>query len=182
MLNSVGTIYFDAPFRGVGRRFRPRHLHADVLERNFPPDLFDYAFMTVRNPVRRLISEYRYQCRKPGLHWQKLLGFDQWFAVSSARARFHADYRENHFRLQTEFRCFGCEVFRIEDGLDRVASRIAEIASLPDAPDVERLNTAPGHRVRVSLRSFQRILDVYSDDFEAFGYSADPSDYSDVLA
>jgi len=39
------------------RRCSPQHMHAALLEALFDPDMFDYVFMTVRHPVRRLLSK-----------------------------------------------------------------------------------------------------------------------------
>jgi hypothetical protein len=37
----------------------PQHLHAEQLHAIFHVNRFTYSFMTVRNPIDRLVSEYR---------------------------------------------------------------------------------------------------------------------------
>jgi len=41
-----------------------RHFHGELLTDLFADMLFDWAFMVVRHPLKRLLSQYRYQTRK----------------------------------------------------------------------------------------------------------------------
>ena len=181
LLGGLGEVRFDDRVR-LGRHWiHPRHLTATSLEKIFVKEMFDYSFMMVRNPVERLLSEFRYQSRKAFPRWQLFLGFDRWLAWSLKRAARHPGYRQNHFRRQVEFRAFECDVFRIEDGLAPLVQKLnAEIdAKLPEEP--EHLNPSPRRDLRMSLQSLDLILTTYADDFTAFGYPEDPDHYQHVL-
>jgi len=127
--------------------------------------------MIVRDPVEKLLSEYRYQRKKRGLHWQNFLGFDAWLRVSLFIADHNPEYRENHFRPQSDFEVFDCEVFRIEDGFEQLAIRLKEITGLKEVPDVPIHNQSRSEQIRPSAASLKCIASRYKNDFERFGYS-----------
>ncbi|MEL6946130.1 MAG: sulfotransferase family 2 domain-containing protein [Pseudomonadota bacterium] len=186
MLRGFGDPRFDMPMQMYGRGLRPRHLHGEALEKIFAPAMVDYAFMVVRSPVERMVSEYRYQARKGGFRWQRALGFDRWLSFCLARAQANPWFRENHFRPQVEFECFDCSVFKIEDGMARVAQALADATGLDVPPTVEQLNatkrgSVESLSVRMSKQSFQRICERYQSDMELYRYSSDPADYARYL-
>lgn len=180
MLESVGEKLFDERI-DLGRvGFRPRHLHGEILNRIFLPTMIDHAFLVVRNPVARMVSEYRYQSRRGGLRWQRLLHFDAWLSVSLSMAGRRPEYRENHFRPQVEYLCFGAEVHRMEDGLARIPARLSAVTCLAEMPEIPARNvTRKDRSVRMSKRSLSRILDRYAEDFERFGYTRDANAYDE---
>jgi Sulfotransferase family len=181
MLGALGEKRFDARMR-IGRHWvRPRHMARDALEQVFFPEMFDYAFMFVRNPVHRVLSEYRYQSRKSFPRWQAIMGFDRWLAHSLRQAAKDPCYRESHFRPQSDFRVFDCEVFRIEEGLDPLVARLSEVTGAAIPADARHLNRTEAQRITMSRDSLGAILRTYAEDFRAFGYPAGESDYQDLI-
>lgn len=175
-LRRHGEERFDRKMSVYGKTFRPRHLAADVLQQIYFAGMFDYAFAVVRHPTSRIISEFTYQGRKSTPRWQKMLGFDRWLKLSLGRAARDPSYRENHFRPQTDFLAFDCEVFRMEDGMDRVAARLIEVMGLTGEAAMPKLNTSR-KRTAFGLTADQsdRIASAYASDFEAFGYDTAPA-------
>ena len=92
-------------------RCSPQHMHASLLEEILNMNSFDYIFTVVRNPVDRIISEYKWSIR----HDSAQYGFDRWY--EEARKNFHSNnfYFDNHMRPMNEFITKECEVFRFED-------------------------------------------------------------------
>ncbi|MBV1903028.1 MAG: sulfotransferase family protein [Marinosulfonomonas sp.] len=170
-LSRHGAVIFDESMTIYQKKFRPRHLHAEHLKQIYLPDMFDYVFMVVRNPVEKLVSEYRYQRRKSGLHWQSATNFQSWLRYSLWRSSNSPSYRENHFRPQSEFACFNCEIFKLEDGHGQLTKRLAEIAGILPAETVDQLNKSPRKDYLISKQSIDIIHNRYSDDFNNFGYS-----------
>ena len=161
----------DGKLRLYGKTFRPRHLHGELLEQMLHPGMIDYAFMVVRHPVARMVSEYVYQ-RRPatsGLRWQRITSFDTWLDYSFWRSSVDASYWENHFRPQSSFECFGCEVFRLEDGLDTISRRLSEVTGLPIGA-APRLNGQPGQRLDPGGRARAKIAQRYGADLDRYGY------------
>lgn len=162
---------FDKKISLYGRPIRPRHLHAAVLEQIYFGGMFDYVFTVARNPFSRIISEYSYQTRKAGPRWQRLIGFDGWLRLSLTRASRNPSYRENHFRPQSDFPAFDCEVFRIEDGLDALSRSLAEKVGLKSSKYIQWLNVSENRKsIQFSDAQTKLILDHYKSDFETFGY------------
>ncbi|WBL31701.1 sulfotransferase family 2 domain-containing protein [Sinirhodobacter sp. HNIBRBA609] len=180
----TGGMAMDAAFNAFGamkldevanpeQRNRMRHLHAAEIDALFDLSHFDYVFAVVRNPIERMLSEYRYQCRKPGLHLAPALGFDHWLQYSLFRRSLDKGYRDNHFRPQSEFIVPGCEIFRYEEGLERPLARIKEMTGHDLSSGLSVRNISPRRDVVPSPASLARIARAYSSDFDAFGYSMD---------
>lgn len=161
----------DAKFRLSGKTFRPRHLHGELMEQMLHPGMIDFAFMVVRNPLSRMVSEYFYQRRAgvAGLRWQRFVGFEDWLQYSLWRSATDPGYWENHFRPQSEFECFGCEVFRLEDGMAAVSRRLGEVTG-QKVDEVPVLNSQPRRPFALSARARHRIFVRYGSDFERFAY------------
>lgn len=172
LLGRYSAPRLDGKLRLYGKTFRPRHLHGELLEQILHPGMVDYAFMVVRDPAARMISEYFYQ-RRPGtsgLRWQRLTSFGAWLDYSLWRSANDPGYWENHFRPQSSFRCFDCEVFRLEDGLAAMTARLSVVTGLP-IEDIPTLNRHPKAHLVPGSRARSRILERYKADFDRFGYS-----------
>ncbi len=172
VLQAAGAMRFDAPL-GAGRRsrFQPRHATADTVAQVFDPDWFDYAFLIVRDPVQRAISEYRYQRRKAGLHLARVLGFDQWLNISLGRAKNTPGFRDNHFRPQVDYLWPGSQVFRYEDGLALPLRALSALTGLDLVSGLSVKNPSPSLQIAPSAQSRAALQTAYRRDFEEFGYS-----------
>ena len=174
-IGTFGAAVFEERITFSGHTFGPRHQPAAVLEKVYFPEMIDYAFMIVRHPVARLVSEYLYQRRRGLVQFSRLrmFGFDIWLRYAMNRTRSDPDWRVGHFRPQTVYECFGCEVFRYEDGLDRAMRRISSVTGV-DLPDTPRhTNVSPQRLVHISQSSLDLIADRYAGDFERFGYQVE---------
>jgi hypothetical protein len=145
-----------------------QHFHADLLESMFPAGFFDYAFMVVRHPLQRLISEYGHSRNLRRV--DSRLPFNIWAELALTTARLAPGVSNNHFRPQAEFRCFGAEVFKFEDGIGSIVDALASRLGLPElsgAPHEKRSSMkSPG----VSARVCNRVAAAYDADFRTFGY------------
>ncbi|MFC3087819.1 sulfotransferase family 2 domain-containing protein [Tabrizicola soli] len=171
-LGKAGPAVFEERIPVRGGVFGPRHQPAAVLNRVFLPEMIDYAFMVVRHPVARLVSEYRYQRRSGLVQFSRLrmFGFNAWLRYALHRLRSDPDWRVGHFRPQVDYECFRCEVFRYEDGLERVMRRLAEVTDT-DLPQVTApRNVSIQRPVSVSRHSLSLIAEAYASDFRRFDY------------
>jgi hypothetical protein len=171
LLSQYSEARLDAKLRIYGKTFRPRHLHGELLEQMIHPGMIDYAFMVVRHPLARMFSEYHYQ-RRPGtagIRWQRLTGFEAWLDYSLWRSSLDPGYWENHFRPQSSFECFDCEVFRLEDGLDAMSHRLSEVTGQPigTAPT---LNSHPRSHPVLGRSIRAKISRRYGPDLYRYGY------------
>jgi len=136
----------------------------------------DHVFTVVRDPVARMVSEYRYQRsgRLTGPVGRPLrgLGFSSWLRLMFALADRNPYTHDNHFRPQVDFvPNAGVTVFRLEDGLDPVLRWLCDRAGEP-APGVSPhdLKAVGGIRALPSPEDRVLILGRYRGDCLRFGY------------
>lgn len=173
-LGSFGPAVFEERISFRGGTFGPRHQPASVLKSVYFPEMIDYAFMVVRHPVARLVSEYRYQRRHGTFQLSRLrmFGFDAWLRYALFRLKSDPDWRVGHFRPQVQYECFGCEIFRYEDGLEKVAQRLSSLTGTTISDTPPPTNVSIPRAVRVSQASLEQIVQHYAADFDRFGYAA----------
>lgn len=153
----------------------PQHLvWADA--QNALPRAPDAVFALVRDPVARMVSEYRYQRRhRRGTRAGRALAylpFSLWLRLMLAMARQNPHCFDNHFRPQSDFVPTGAQVFRLEDGLE------APLAWLGVMGRAEFL-TKPPHQLKsgegpvtVTPADAALIGTVFARDYTRFGYSS----------
>lgn len=156
----------------------PQHFHGELLEHLYGSDRagspFDYVFMTVRDPMRRIVSEYYY--RREFWAWpRRRLGrpaLNTWVRRSLRRAARDPYLFDNHLRPQHEFLSLGAEVFRIEDGLEPVRRRLDAVLGLTGelGPRLKTSAASGGGGEVLSESSRQLVSRFYARDFAEFGY------------
>ncbi|NND20998.1 MAG: sulfotransferase family 2 domain-containing protein [Silicimonas sp.] len=154
----------------------PQHLHRGAATAVIPPGFCDRAFTILRDPVARMVSEYRYRAarwhdnRGPNgaqvIEWHdggSFEGdFDAWVAAVLRDWARDPRLYDNHIRPQSDYWWPGLSTFLFEDGLGRVFDWIDETCHLSHEP---RIHENPGARVSVrmsddterAIRSFYRI-------------------------
>jgi hypothetical protein len=167
---------FDGRVANPDFRCPPQHFHLALLKQLVPFDMFDCTFTVVRNPFKRLASEYRMRNRHRFLNGQDIPDFEAWVADIFGKYAEDPWVANNHIRPQTEFVDDTVRVFRFEDGLVPIVENVCRDLSLEVPPDM----TLP-HRqksvdipVALSARSTRMVLDFYEKDFRMFDYPAQP--------
>lgn len=143
-----------------------------------PPDM---VFGVVRDPVKRLISEYRFQIHyRPKLRWLTRLGFSAWLAAMLRAARRDPYICDNHIRPQTDFLPSEAKVFRLEEGLSALPGWVADQVGPPAVGlEMHHSQKAPEEQARPivpSRRALKAIKTFYAVDYARFGYA--PPDVS----
>lgn len=158
------------------RRCSPQHMHGEMLELMFHLDRFDLIFMVVRDPLARFRSEYGMRHREDLRVDSDLV--DAWAEKAFRRYQTNPFRHDNHLRPQSQFLVPGAVVYKLEDGLDRMASDLRDRFGLEldlDAPVPRRLDRVrhsgiPSELVQVSTETEKRVRDFYEDDYTQFGY------------
>jgi len=145
-----------------------QHFHGALLEAMFAPGFFDYAFMIVRDPLDRMTSEYRHSLKLGRIDTR--LAFDSWLRLSLAIARAAPNLRNNHYRPQADFICFGAEVFKFEQGVGQIMAQVAERLGVAPPASVPHERRSQGPEIAVSAASRERIRKAYAGDYAKFGY------------
>lgn len=157
------------------RRCSPQHLHAELLRATLRLNRFDVIFMTTREPMARFKSEYAMRNKEnlePGN--QRV---EEWTATALKKYMSDPFVHDNHLRPQAEFYLPGCNVYRLEDGLESlVADLNAKFdlnlsTEIPRSMDREKRSGHSSTDVVVPDMVEQRVREFYHDDFAKFGYA-----------
>lgn len=145
-----------------------QHFHADLLAGMFAPDFFDYTFMIVRHPLERLKSEYRHSRALGRLDTR--LNFEHWVRLMFGLTTLAPNLRNNHFRPQSQFKCFNAEVFKLEDGMEHILASVCSRLGIPAPEKIphERKMTDCAFDVTPGARA--KIRAVYDADYRMFSY------------
>jgi hypothetical protein len=147
----------------------PQHMHAAMLQEVFALRGFTYMFMTVRNPLDRLVSEYRMRA----VMQQHIEDIDSWVDYVLTTYPGNEFLIDNHIRPQHDFWLPGCEVFRQEDGFGEawVARIVEKVGCEFEHRQVEvAMRFAVPPAAPLSPASVRRIREFYAKDFEFFRY------------
>jgi len=179
-LRAHGTVLFRNTTEAPMLRVTAQHLHGEDLSAIFPAGSFDYVFMLVRNPFDRLRSVYAYQRSLRSA--EMVLPFGPWLRLAQLRRNWKPHYRDNHLRPQTEFETLGAEVFRIEDGMERVFERLHELFGIGNPESIEVVNRSPRPLPRLTNSDIRLVGRIYRGDFERYGYDVDAGSGRDRAA
>jgi Sulfotransferase family len=154
------------------RKCSPQHMHANMLASIIDLSKIDYTFMTVRNPLSRIASEYWMH------HHQNPAGLNlnAWIEYILSAYERNSYVVDNHIRPQVEFLVPACRVFRQEDLSDRAwITDVAEKLSMSfEADRVGQHMKSPAERRRPNevIDETRRgmLMKFYERDFAVFGY------------
>lgn len=174
---------YDRGFHSERLRFSrcsAQHFHWAALQALFPNDFFSLKFAVVRDPVARIVSEYRFRqglrprsrrnTRPPG-SGREPEGFGPWLRYAFDLYRKAPYAFDNHIRPQVAFVADGVEVFRLEDGLDPCFARLSEHLGIDITPPPRPLQTSKTDPVTPGDDDIALIREFYAADYQAFGYS-----------
>jgi len=157
---------------GHGLPCVPQHFHAELLAYLFDPGFIDYSFAVVRNPYWRLLSEYNYRMshrrRREAIFPRP--GFRRWVTSTLSRYARNRYVYSNHIRPQTQFVYPDTEVFRLEDGLDGMRKRLAEVLGSVPPTKISQRNRSTALVDSIDADTAAIIHDFYAEDFTRFGY------------
>lgn len=141
----------------------PQHLTIEELTIIEDITSFDYIFATVRNPLDRINSEYRYRGIKEP--------FDEWFINEANNYLQNPKILQNHFRSQVDYINEKCEIFKLENGIPYIISTIADKIN-EKFIDYENVvnNKSPVKEVIISEKVEQEVMDFYAQDYKQLGY------------
>ncbi len=147
----------------------PQHFHLAILNSFFPRKFFDWRFTVVRDPMDRLKSEYR---MRRGIFADESLTFPAWVGAVFQRYGKNPYVFDNHIRPQVEFVDDHVEVFRFEDGLDRVLDRVAERLGAPEIASGDfHKQQHPRIEIDCPPACAEAVGEFYRADYERLGYA-----------
>lgn len=170
-------------------RTTPQHIDAATRALLVPDAFCDAGFAVLRDPVNRMVSEFRYRatrCLKSpaavhnisssapmqvelGPSEYACLSFDAW--VDTVFERFHSDpfICDNHIRPQSDFLNDGLHLFLLEEGLEKVMRWIDEFTqTAPSCADLDR-NQSLVPNIEVCESTKWKIENFYRHDLLRIG-------------
>jgi hypothetical protein len=158
-------------------RCSPQHMCREQMRAVFTLSRFKYIFMTVRNPYKRLISEFRMQHETT----TQPVDFNAWAQKILKQCPTAPYMMDNHIRPQADFHVDRADIFKQEDRYDDrwVAKLVAKTGIKFDDPNVRHQRVAENtHTARINMtdETSALIKNFYAKDFEQFGY---PPHYSE---
>ena len=165
-----------------GEPVTAQHYHRDLYLPKLADTPVDAFFAILRDPVDRMVSEYRFRLRRrAGLHaldpriwfgrWPvKLAGrhrhmsFAEWAEAAFAACAADPCVNDNHIRPQSDFICEGMTLFTFENGLTPVFRWID--AQTDGAPSEGRFaaKRSTFASLTISPSIYRQILNFYADD------------------
>jgi len=161
----------------------PQHLHRAVTSKLFDDGFIDYSFSIVRDPIDRLMSEYRWRLRSgvisrklpPNMpKWKRKilrkigkmnLDFDKWVRVTLED---YVDYPwiyDNHIRPQSEFIAGVDTLFPFENGLDIAMRWIDVVTETSRSPGEFWFKRSDGVAPTMQAKTRALAEAFYSKDF-----------------
>jgi hypothetical protein len=154
-------------------RVPPAHYDYEVCDRLFRLDRM-YSFAIVRDPIDRMISEYRWAIERSSISSSlKKLSFSEFLRYALGKYRQDEDFLAGHLKPQS---CFVgkriTRVFRYEDGLNKIVTEVLRDVGIPSVGDVNvpKVNTSGRAPVVLSDDDVAFIHETYADDYRKFGY------------
>lgn len=166
-LHSKGGCFRDQ-FRGglLSKPIPLQHLHSTLLRRLLLPGQFDLVFMLVRDPVQRMVSEYRHarEMWRP----EGLLPFSTWLRICLRLARMDPAFRNNHFRAQADYHIEGAKVLHYEDGMLPCLNEISATLGVQKFEELPRERQSKTYVAVPSPRDIELIQKAFAADYEMF--------------
>ncbi len=132
------------------------------------------SFCIVRNPYKRMVSEWRWHRTRMRTTQTNFTDFVRRVTVSLKNSR---TYWDNHWRPQSDF---------VNDNIDkiiRIEKLNEDFQAFSDEQDMGFTEPIPKFgrskfgsfpRLKLEDGTLDAVLDLYRDDFEAFGYPTEP--------
>lgn len=148
-------------------RVSPQHLPVSILKRLFGDGWWHYSFALIRNPYARAESEYFYRIKMGD---KGLPDFSSWLIENINSTKENPFHMDNHFQTQTYFIDKSVEIYRLEDGLDSIVSKISAMLGIPGPSSNSKDNLSEKSEVIWSGQAVEIFNSFYGADFSLFGY------------
>ena len=172
-------------------RTTPQHMQRSVYSCLVPSDFYDFGFTLVRDPLKRLISEFRMRSKpqrrtfnpmnrirmaKSRFTGQKcyafeigkrivFLDFNDW--VDRAFREYQKDpyFRDNHIRPQHEFVDPSHKVFLLEDGIEQVFRWIDQVTDTAPLEGEFDKGRSGNKQYKCTDETLAKVREFYKDDY-----------------
>ena len=192
-LRAKGSLALYSRGRVDSSRTTPQHMERASHSILIPEGFADHSFAILRDPMDRLLSEYRYRalrrnrsCDLPTyigpddeltveFDWDTEFhgSFDQWVATIFAGHSSDPYICDNHVRPQADFIFEHAQLFMFKDGLGDVFDWIDKVTGTQRQVMGLDHNASPQFAIHMRDETRRMILEFYSEDYRAISGVAD---------
>lgn len=179
----------------------PQHLEFDVSRALIPPGFADETFAIMRDPLARLLSEYRYRVTRHStqnpasgclafseelrleLDWNEEFHgtFDEWFDLVLERYSEDPRVCDNHIRPQIDFIGPDMKVFLFERGVQKVYRWIDKVTDTQEIFTPLDRNESRKFDIEISSETELKIKRLYAEDYSLISILKNmPGDYQQI--
>jgi hypothetical protein len=167
-MSTYGKLYAYQPKISSFMKCSPQHLTYDEATLILGHD-FDFSFSVVRNPYKRIESEYFFTTKRNNRALK--LDFSSWVLSSLDEFAKNRHYADNHFRPQSDFLSDNItKVYRLEQGLKKVLNKVCGILGVEELEQLRPRNVSKRHEIHWTFEAINAVNEVYKDDFKLFKY------------
>lgn len=157
-----------------------QHLKAIQIRSHVGRDKFTkyFKFSIIRNPYARLVSQFRYMKSRPDLcEYIGMERADEFLTyLSKIQSRSHVQWEQQvSFLYDYKGKCLADLVVRLEE-IEVLPGLLLDKGQLPLFDIVSKVNAKQmtyNFRDYLCDKARRIIIDMYLEDFEAFGYATD---------
>jgi hypothetical protein len=176
----LSSFYDPMSYRAIRPYLKipPTHFDYDMCEKLFRLERI-YSFAIVRNPIHRMVSEYRWAVEKSTLPDNvKKYNFSEFVKFAFEKYEKDENFLAGHLKPQRRF--VGSKLsksFKYENGLNAIVAEVFRDTGLKPLGkiDIPVVNRSGRQSVYIKDADVEAIQRMYSEDFRLFDYSPDLS-------
>tara|TARA_Y100000310_G_scaffold344816_1_gene459720 strand:+ start:21696 stop:22385 length:690 start_codon:yes stop_codon:yes gene_type:complete len=157
-------------FPAQSMKTTPQHISISDIQLLANRKQFDVAFAIVRNPFRRLESEFRYRMHLNETSDEEAVYFSPWVLKTLHQYNKNAWVYDNHIRPQHEFLDKTVKVFKFEDGLLNVANAVSNALNIESPEQLPHEKNSSKVPLFWTKEAIEATSEFYQRDIEVFGY------------
>jgi hypothetical protein len=171
-MSSISPLRLYNPIPTPGLRLTPQHLRMTDIEAMFGADYFDFVFAIVRDPYKRIESEFKMRTERSADVITQKGRFNTWLDRVQNMAKTDPFFLDGHLIPQWEYVTENCAIYRFEDGIESIMKDVAEKTGLPLPDETPHHLSSSNFNVEINWTSNSIIAvnQKYRADFENFDY------------
>ena len=171
-MNSISPLRLYNPIPPRGLRLTPQHLRMADIDAMFGANYFDFVFTIIRDPYKRIESEFKMRTdRSVDVIAQKGL-FKPWLDDVLNIAESDPFFLDGHLIPQWEYLTESCTIYRFEDGIGSIIKDVAEKTGFPLPDETPHHQDSSDFKIEINweTNSIIAVNQKYQADFENLGY------------
>lgn len=171
-MSSIAPLKLFNPIPPRALRVTPQHLRMVDIETMFGADYFDFVFAIVRDPYKRLESEFKMRTERLADVIVQKGRFKPWLDYVLNKAKADPFFLDGHMIPQWEYLSDNCTIYRFEDGIEGIIKDVAEKTGLPLPEKTPHYRDSSDFKVEINWESngIMAVNQKYRADFEQLGY------------